>query len=416
MSSGSETPPHGAEPDPSVPAPIRRHPWFAIRGKRRVVALAAVIVLGAVAGWRYRVTRPEYRFDRGLQAVADRDWTIAERAADRLKASGQLDRSHVLRAEILYSQKAPEGALAECNQVRPDGGALHLRAATLSGKCLLDLGEPMAAAHAFAFVIDEQPDNVDAHRGLAAAAYDLGQTNKALEHLEQVARLDVSDYRPHRLSGNIHRDAGNWSQAEGEYREALRLVGDRAAVTEEIQSELAAALVHQAKFPEALAVLGEVGSRGAETPQTAAVRAEVLRGLGRTGEAITQIDQALTNNPTGPLFRLRGQLALDQGDSTTAISNLEEAVRLGRVPYQAYFLLAQAYRLSGRADDAARATKRAEELRRDVEMAAELSRQATERPWDPSVRLHLAAIFDRLDEPDLAAMWRRAAASLTGRP
>jgi hypothetical protein len=38
-----------------------------------------------------------------------------------------------------------------------------------------------------------------------------------------------------------------------------------------------------------------------------------------------------------------------------------------------------------------------------------------DHPLDPSVRIRLAEVFDRLQEPDLATMWRKAAAELQAR-
>ena len=85
-------------------------------------------------------------------------------------------------------------------------------------------------------------------------------------------------------------------------------------------------------------------------------------------------------------------------------------------PYQAHFLLAQAYTLAGRPADAATAAARAEEIRLDVETATTLSQEAADKPWDPAVRHRLAAVFDRLGDAELAAMWRRAAAAVGARP
>src|SRR4051794_24992253 len=121
-------------PTPPFPGRPRRH--------RRWILFATLIAgTAAAGGWRYRVTRPEYRFEHGLRAVANRDWKTAAELADRLHAAGHPDEAHVLRAESRYACKDAAAALDECNQVHPDGGLLHLRAATLSGKCLLDLGE-----------------------------------------------------------------------------------------------------------------------------------------------------------------------------------------------------------------------------------------------------------------------------------
>ncbi|MCX7324098.1 MAG: hypothetical protein NTZ14_06595, partial [Hyphomicrobiales bacterium] len=63
---------------------------------------------------------------------------------------------------------------------------------------------------------------VEAHRGLAVIAYDLGELSKALVHLKRVSELDPKDSRPSRLSGLINKDMSQDPDAEAAYREALR--------------------------------------------------------------------------------------------------------------------------------------------------------------------------------------------------
>jgi predicted Zn-dependent protease len=154
---------------------------------------------------------------------------------------------------------------------------------------------------------------------------------------------------------------------------------------------------------------------GEPSPRSAALKAEALRGVGRGPEAIAVVDRALDAYPDGVFYRLRGQLYLDQGNAADAIPMLEQAARLYKRPYQPYFLLAQAYARAGRKADADRAAARAEEVRRDLETATELTKEAMERPQDASVRIRLAEVCERLGDPELAAMWRRAAASLASR-
>jgi tetratricopeptide (TPR) repeat protein len=382
---------------------------------RKLLVIAVIIAAVLATGWwRYRVTRPGHRFERGLAAVRDRDWRTAECLAARLGDSGHADLAHVLLAESAYARKDPEAALRECNLVAADGGPAHLRSALLSGKCLLDLGEPAEAQRAFAFVVREQADNADAHRGLAAAAYDLGQMGEALAHIDEVIRLDPSDYRPYRLKGNIFRDLGDQDQAGSAYGEALRRNAP-TAVRQDIQLDLAEVLVQQAQFARALEVLAADDDGGEPSPRSAALKAEALRGVGRGPEAIAVVDRALDAYPDGVFYRLRGQLYLDQGNAADAIPMLEQAARLYKRPYQPYFLLAQAYARAGRKADADRAAARAEEVRRDLETATELTKEAMERPQDASVRIRLAEVCERLGDPELAAMWRRAAASLASR-
>src|SRR5262249_7143658 len=121
--------------------------------------------------WWYRVTRPAYRVERAREAMRAQDWERVAVLADKLEAQ-EPDLARLLRGEALLLQGAYAEALSEFNRIL-DRGAIRLEAAALSGRALLQLGEADEARRVFAFVLDQQPDNADAHRGLAAIAYDL---------------------------------------------------------------------------------------------------------------------------------------------------------------------------------------------------------------------------------------------------
>jgi tetratricopeptide (TPR) repeat protein len=381
--------------------------------KRVVLALLAVAAVAA-GGWRYRITRPEYRFARGHEAIDAGNFKAAEQYAARLEAAGRNDRAHLLRAESLYARRDLEAALRECNQIK-DEGDIRLTAATLAGRCLLDLGAMTEADRAFNFVLSRRPDEVDAHRGAAAIAYEMGQWNRAIAHLEQVTRLDPADGRPHRMMAEILRDLANMEGAIAEYREALRLgTGLSDAAREQARFELCDALLQTARFGEALAVLDAGGPAESEAPYMRAQRIEVLRALGRRQEALALTEEALASTPDGPFYRLRGQLYLDAGDAARAVPLLEQAAQMSPNHYQSHFLLAKAYAAAGRKADAKRTNDRAEEIRKTYELAFELQRQAVAHPKDPLIRLRLAELYEQTGDTKSGAVWRRAAAQLQG--
>lgn len=376
---------------------------------RLAIGLFLVIAI-TVGAWRYRITRPDYRLARGQEAVANRQWKSAEHLADRLQATGHFDHEHLLRAELCFARKQYELALKECNQIRGEG-AIRLRAAALSGRCLLELGAPIEAERVFLFVLSEDRDSTDAHRGLAIIAYDLGHMNRATAHLEQVIRLDPTDARPHRLMAEILRSTEDTQNAVGEYREALRIgTGLSAEARDEVWFGLVEALVVLNRFADSLAALDEAAAgRPSEPNYMQALRIESLRGVGRRAEATAIADQALANRPEGPFFRLRGQLYLDEGNAEAAIPLLERAVKLSPGHYQSHFLLAQAYSAAGRKAEADRMNVKADEIRQDYESVVLLSREAMSKPNDPAIRLRLAEICDRLSDAAMAAKWRKAA-------
>ena len=339
------------------------------------------------------------------EAVRAGDAEAVRAFADRLEAAGAPDHAHFLRGSALLHFGAPDRALGQFNQISTDG-PLRVRAATLSGRCLLALGALREAHAAFSVVVGEEPDNADAQRGLGAIAYDLGQLDEAVGHLSRVAELDSADARPHRLIGLIHKDMTRNEAAETAYREALRR-GPPPDVERDVRVELAEVLARQGKFADGVEVLAGT----ADHPPAAAVRAECLRGLGRASEAAGALDAALKKHPTGALWRARGQIVADLGQPTEALRCFEQAVELDPADYQSQYLLAQAYSAAGRGADAARANARAEQLRADLDRLTTLTREAMTNPWDPTVRLNLAELCDRLGKPKLAAVWRKAAAA-----
>lgn len=375
-----------------------------VRWRLWTLLAVAILVIASAVWWRYRVTRPEYRLARGEEAIGANDWEQVESVVEKLEAAGRADEAHLLRGKTYQARHRPDLALAQFDAIR-ENSPLHLRAAAQAGRCLLDLGARREAFQVFTFLAERDPDHVDAHRGLAAIAYDLGQLDRAVEHLEAVARIDVNDSRPLRLIGLIYKDLSQRAKADAAYREALRR-GLTPALEEEVRKEMAENLVELHRYADAIGVLDAVR---VEDERTVAARAEALRGGGHSSDAVALLERELKRFPAGTLYRIRGQLSLDIPDFPGAVVFLERAVELLPHDYRAHFLLSQAYAGAHRADDARRETARAEELRKALDEITSLSKRAMERPWDAAVRLQLAELSERLGMPDVARTWRTAA-------
>jgi tetratricopeptide (TPR) repeat protein len=396
-----------SEPQTPLPTSAGRNRFVPRLTRQRVTLVLLIVAVLGGAGWRYRITRADYRLARGDEALRARDYETAARFAERLEASGHPDHAALLRAEGLRARNRPDFALAELNKMRPDG-PLGLQMKALSGRCLLDLGDLPAAHALLSAVVAERPDHADAHRGLAAITYDLGQLGTAVDHLRRVAELDARDARPHRLIGLIYKDMGQYAQAEDAYREALAR-GLPETGAREAQLELAEVLVRRAKFAEGLAVID--GAPAGAEPGQGALRAECLRGLGRTDEAAAELDRALGTHPTAVLYRLRGQVHEDQGHAAEALRCFERAAELAPNDHQSHYYLGRALAGAGRREEADRAFARDAELRKELDRITALTKEAMEKPWDPGVRRELADVCDRMGKPQLAALWRKAAAT-----
>ena len=231
-------------------------------------------LLGGAGAWRHYTNRPEYLLGKGQAALRRGDADAAEVLAARLEAAGYADHACLLRGEAYLRQKRPALALQEFNNIR-DQGAIRLEAVALSGKCLLQLENAPEAARCFQFVLSEQPDHVEAHRGLAVVYYDQGAIGLALEHLQTVARLDPGDGRPHRLMGLIYKDQARPAEAVASYEEALK----RPLIDEslgEVREELAETLLRQGDAARAQEVLDGCDARHAQKPKVLALKAECL--------------------------------------------------------------------------------------------------------------------------------------------
>jgi tetratricopeptide (TPR) repeat protein len=370
--------------------------------------LSLALAIGAAWRW-HATTRPEYRLKSGQEAVRQGDWNKAERFAARLEESGYSSHAHLLRGEAHFHQRQWALALAEFNQIE-DEGEIRLEAAALSGQCLLRLGNLRGAEAAFRFVVDQQPDHLDAHRGLADVYYFQGALLQAIDQFREVARLDARDSRPHRFLGRIYKDLGQHAEAVACYQEALQR-DPTAKETERVREELAECLVKRHDYPQALEVLAACNPGAAEKPAVLALRAECLFGQSQVDAARDLLDQALDTYPRFPgLLSLRAKIYLAKGDPAKAASLLEQAVKADRHDSANLQQLAQAYQRLGRDADAAAQLSLAKQSDAYRAQRAELTEAAMKRPWDAAVRRRLAAVCRLLDRPEEEEMWLNAAA------
>lgn len=379
--------------------------------RSRRVLLAALLLCGlggaALYRWWQRDT-PEALLATARAAAAAGQTEQLLHAAERLERSGFPDHARLLRAEWLWQRGEAAAALALANGLAADG-PLRLEAALLAGKCLLDLEERPEAYRVFSWLLDQNDNCVDAHRGLAALAYDLGQWSKAEHHLRRVTELDPDDPRPWRLMGLMNKDLSRWEAAEQAYRQALARPWDTGP-RQQALLELVEVLLRRANYAEALQLLEGAGVETAEQRVAmVALQAEALYGLGRAEEAARLIDELPPEEWSAPLWRLRGRLLRDEGRYAQAADCLQKAVDLDRTDAEAWHLLAQLYHLQQRHQDAEAARQRVAELHRQLQRLTELTQQAIERPWDPEVRRELAAVHQQMGHQALATMWKRAA-------
>lgn len=385
-----------------------------MRSPRRLLALLTICLLGlsllAAGGyWAYHTTRPEYRFRAGQKALLQGNFAKADQWADRLEASGYPDHAHLLRGQGHLRQRQLNLAVLEYNQISHENEEVLAEASLIYGLGFLSVGRAVEAEKFLLYVASVRPDNVDARRGLATLYFDRGAMNQAITHIVKWSELDPRNGRPERFLGVIYEGMAADTPAVEHYRAALSLElppRDR----KKAGVELAQLLVKRSEFAEALACLDEATDE-AEESATTALRAECLYGLGRHGEATKLLDRVLAEDPSSVrALRMRATIQLGASEDAAAVLLLERALRIDAHDYASRYQLALACQRLGRLPEAAEHYRLLEHSQRLWKELAELNQAAIQRPSDADLRRQLADLCERLNKPELAQMWLRAAA------
>jgi tetratricopeptide (TPR) repeat protein len=369
------------------------------------------LLLASFLAWRYTITRPEYRFRKANEAIALKDWEAVRWYAERLITDGRDDLAMLALAEMDL-QRGDALAAVERLARFPESGDRAV-AATLVGRGLMALQRPRDAAAAFRLALELRPDAIEARRGAAQLAYNLGQLDTAVMHLKRLVELDPIDGKPAKLLGDIQSDLGRHDEAIAALRTALARELT-VAVRSDAERTLGKSLAMRGKYDELLALADVARTHGAmDDVEWNALRAEALRGTGKHDEARTIVDRALeSDSKSHRLLALRGALELDAGDAAAAVKSLEAAVALAPADYPLRLSLSQAYAAEGRRTDADRAARKAEELRADLELITKLTGEAEQKPWDAAVRRRLADVCERMGNDTMAKHWRKLADQL----
>lgn len=380
--------------------------------RRRLVLILSVLLLSAAAGAGWLAFRTphsdlEQQFRRGLTALERGDEPALTAALDALERAPDFEPHFwLLQGGRFLRAGQSEAALRCLAHTRPTG-ELREPALHLTGECLYRLGRVAEAESLFRDLLAEHPEHAEAHRWLAVISYDLGAMNHALTHLAELARLRDDDYTPHRLAGRIHLDFQRYPEAAEAYRRCLAR-HPPPHVRREAVVHLARALIPLREYAEAEQVLREL----ADDAEALALRAEAVWSLGEQDRAEELVAAALRLAPEDRTsLYLLGRMRLAAGEAAEAIPPLQQVLTHRPHDYEARYQLALAYQRLGRAAEAERETERMQQDFARYERMTALSRRAIESPRDAEVREELAKLCEELDRPELAEVWRAAAAA-----
>jgi tetratricopeptide (TPR) repeat protein len=330
--------------------------------------------------------------------------------AQRLEVLGWDDHARLLRGEAFLRDHQFDRALYELNQIQ-DRGDLLVEASVIYGLAFLSVQRLWEAEKLLRYVLSKQPDRLEAHRGLAAIYFDQGALTLAVRQGEECARLEPRKGYPYRFLGVIFKDLARYAEARAAYQQALEreLSAEQVA---DVKEGLAEVLVLQKEYTQALKLLEDCPSALTSQPTMLACRAECLWTLDRAEESKRLLNEALREHPQAvELLRLRAKLHLSANEPESAASLLERALQVDHHDSVSRYQLVQAYQRLGRAKEAALQQQLLKQTQDYLTELTKLNEEIAQRPWDGAVRTRLAEVCDKLDKPELAAMWRRAAAA-----
>ncbi len=370
--------------------------------------VSALVVSGLLVGvslLAMRFFRPSnLTLAEGLRRVENVDAEGVDLVEQALLRSGARDEAAVVRSAWLVRRAQYRQVL---DRLTPDmiAGPLRPHVLRLAGECLFKLGQFDRAEPLLIQLVAEHPDEVDAHRFLAAMFYDLGAPDLALRALDQVVRLKPLDYRPHHLAGTILTDNENFVMAAKELRLSL-LKSPPEEVRQLIQGELAHVLISLRDFQGALDALSGIQP----SPATDNQRAECFWSLGEVLKADQLVDAVLANNPEHVnSLKLKARFLEDAGKGEQALKLLKKSLVTEPFNLNARYQLLQLYGVLGKNEERATELTEYNRYRELQSRLVELNQQANADPGAVAPRRELVEVCQALGRQKLADMWRRAA-------
>ncbi len=378
--------------------------------RRGVMAVLTTAVIAAVwlAQRAHRRPDPVDAYQAALDACLAGDMvTMEARLADLRQQPGAFPRVQLLEGmrDLRTGRFADAAHKLEAASADPE---LRAAASGLLGETLYRQGRLLEAERALRAALTADPLQTNVRRWLAAAYYDLGANDLALEQLGLIAEQDAKDPRPFRLRGLIYKDFEQFQEAIDQYREALERKPEES-VRQEVVRELAACQIKLRRYDEALQSLADAP----QTADTLALRAQCEYALDRREQARAAVAAALQLVPRH--FQglvLNGQMALDAGDLSGAVDHFEAAIDVLPAEYEVRYQLAGVYRRLGRTADADAQLAEMERLQALRKEFTDLHYQAFRDTQDAGLRYRLGVLARELHKPELAATWFEAALAL----
>ena len=254
------------------------------------------------------------KLGRMEEALAELEWVLASVSGDQ-----QILAKVGLTFRELSRPERGVAAVTKALELGP-AAALHV----LRAECLLDLGRGELALADCDAAIRLDGDTVGAHTVRAGALRRLGRPLEALRALNDALR--------HGTQPNLFLQYAEVLSELGRFPEAERML-DRAVelIPHAGLPRLRRGIVrlqlgrHQAAVDDLSVFLREQPDSGVALVN----RAQALTALGRTEEALRDLERALAGEERAEYYSARGAVRLRRGELRDALSDLTRAIELG---------------------------------------------------------------------------------------
>lgn len=337
------------------------------RKKTLLAGIALAACLGCV-GWFY--VWPEYLLKQAERAVANNDLVRAEAVLQRLnRHDPENGRARFLLAQVLRRRQRPDKAYEALKQARRLGYAeIECQRELALNEAALEF-RPQAA-DALIKLLNDKPDDEEILQALADGYIKLQNWTAADRYLTRLLEQHPESVEPWVQRGQvryaakaIERDQNN-DVAAADFREVIRRVPDHFKA----HMGLAECLLNDAQLASAkreLLICRQLNPAHTEPLIGLAICAMEEQHL---EQAQALLDQAMNLQPNSLMaLSMQGDLCLRRKEYTDAIRFYQKVLSVDPSNKAIHLKLAQAYRHSGRLEDAKNEEALFQQLRQSEE-------------------------------------------------
>jgi predicted O-linked N-acetylglucosamine transferase (SPINDLY family) len=249
-----------------------------------------------------------------------------------------------------------------------------------------------------------KPDFAPARFNLAVALADKGQLDKAIAAYRRGIQLDLANADAHQSLGTLLRATGRTAEAIAPFQRAIEL---KASSSEEAYINLAAALIHEHHFDQAISVLHRALQIYPKSAEAHANLGNALTGKNQIPGAILAFRRAIEIKPSlVEAYRNLAVILTDNDQLDEAIGLLRRAIDISPEYANAFSGLAIALAQAGEHDQSLAAGRRAVELKpRDAALHSNLAYNVQFHPdFDSPAILAEAREWSRRHELPVASV------------